>query len=218
MEEFNQDKDIDLSPFSKDHLFRVDNYNLRHCENTFKLVKDHMRQHSSEGHKRKIISCYCGRAEDSTFICSPSEKMSCQLHNLFFPVWILLALIPEEEERSLTIENAVVVQLYKDKDEIPSYIAAKLCPLIGKGSLIIKRLTVVCLSKTLPIITNLIEQLKNLGNIRFEHVKLKVTIERDYDYSNLLEKLHAASKGSDDLKLMRDYITKGEKLQSMQTL
>ena len=212
MEEFDQDKDIDLSPFPKGHPFN---------ENIFKLVKDHMNQLSSEGYKRNIISCYRGRAEDSTFIGSfdyPSKEKSSQLcsqlRNLFFPVWILLALIPEEEERSLTIEKFVVAEF---SEEILSYATDQLRPLVGKGSLIINKLTVVCLSKTLPDITNLTEQLKNLGNVRFEHVKLKVIIERDYDYSNFLyrnflENLHTASKGSDDLKLMRDYKTNREKI------
>ena len=213
MEEFDQDKDIDLSPFPKDRPFRH-RENVSWDKNTFKLVKDHMRQFSSEGYKRNVISCYRGRVEDSTFISTfnlrdYSSEMNNQLCNLFFPVWTLLALIPEEKERSLTIEKFVVAEFSK---EILSYVTDQLRPLVGKGSLIINKLTVVCLSTTLPNITNLKEQLKNLGNVRFEHVKLKVIIVIAYNYSNFLEKLHAASEGSDDLKLMRDYKTIGKKI------
>uniref|UniRef100_A0A1X7T651 Peptidase S8/S53 domain-containing protein n=1 Tax=Amphimedon queenslandica TaxID=400682 RepID=A0A1X7T651_AMPQE len=201
MEEFNQDKDIDLSPFPKENIW-LD-------KTTFNLVKDHMRQFTSERY-RNIISCY--RAEDNAFIrtnsgvCSdrdthPFEGISYQICNLFFPIWILLALIPEEEERGLTIDKLVVAVFH---EEISSYIIKELRPLVGKGSLIIKKLTIMCLSKnTLPNITNLKEQLENLGNVKFEHVKLKVVV-LPISKSNL-EELCAASKGLDKLKLMRDY-------------
>ena len=169
--------DLDLSPLPKYH------HALYGPEYSFNLVKDHMRQFSSERYMRNIISCY--RTPNNSFIGTTIDYWEMEkgtveikglqdnLHKLFFPVWILLALIPEEKERSLTIENAVVAQLYKDKDEIPSYIAAKLCPLIGKGSLIIKRLTVVCPSDICSI-NNLKRELTSLGKINLESVEKKV--------------------------------------------
>uniref|UniRef100_A0A1X7T6T7 Peptidase S8/S53 domain-containing protein n=1 Tax=Amphimedon queenslandica TaxID=400682 RepID=A0A1X7T6T7_AMPQE len=204
MEVFQEDKDIDLSPFSIDALEFEDN---------FRLVKDHMSQFTDEQY-RNIVSCY--RAEDNRFIRAdssdihPSKGIIFELFKLFFPIWILLALIPEEEERTLTIEKIVVAEKIISRD---TCISDQLRQRIGKGSLIIKKLTVVWLSNTLPSsIINLIKQLKDLGNVTCKYVKLKVVLNSISD--NFLEKLRAVSEGSHELKLMRDYIrgSNGERI------
>uniref|UniRef100_A0A1X7V1C3 Peptidase S8/S53 domain-containing protein n=1 Tax=Amphimedon queenslandica TaxID=400682 RepID=A0A1X7V1C3_AMPQE len=206
MEMFNQDVDIDLSPLPKD----IDTpLTLPY---TFNHVKDHMRQFSNKRYtcKRNIISCY--RAEDNTFIRAKFDvpNQTIPLFDLFFPTWILLALIPEEKERRLTIEKLVVA--HKSSYEAVSKTTTQLRPLVGKGSLIIKRLTVVCLTYIIPNIMDLKRELKELGNVTLEYIKLKVLVTKYYDYKIWLKELRATSEGSDELKLMLDYEWNGEKI------
>ena len=209
MEAFNQDMDIDLSPLPKDI---VTPFTLPY---TFNLVKDHMMLlcFSNKRHtcKRNIISCY--RAEDNTFIREKFDipDQIIPLSDLFFSIWILLALIPEEKERSLTIEKLVVTHQSNFDHEI-SKTTAQLRPLVGKGSLTIKRLTVVCRSYILTSITDLKKELEGLGNVKFEYIKLKVIVTENSDYRKWLKELHAVAKGSDELKLMLYYKWNGRKV------
>ena len=202
MEPFNQDIDIDLSPLPKDIATPLT------LPYTFNLVKDHMRQFS-DSYKRNIISCY--RAKGNTFIRAKFDipNQIIPLSDLFFPIWILLALIPEEEEKSLTIEKLVVT--HQSNHDI-SNTTAQLCPLVGKGSLTIKRLTVVCQSYILANIMDLKKELEGLGNVKFEYIKLKVIVNENADYRKWLEELHAAEEGSDELKLMLDNKPNGGKV------
>ena len=194
--------DVDLSPFPK----------YDGSINSFNLVKDHMSKFSSERRLGRITSSYrADNGEEKSFIADSSyipTGTAQLLRHLFFPVWILLALIPEEKERSLTIENIVVAQ-YKglpvsEDNLIPSDIIKELHShkLVGKGSLIIEKLTVVCTSSKLCNIDELKEQVTGLGNIKLKHIKIKVAIDSTQNLNNFLEEQYAASVGADEVKIM----------------
>ena len=202
--------DVDLSPFPK------------YDANTFNLVKHHMSKFSSERKLERIISSY--RAYDGgkkRFIthsdCIIPTGTAQLLRNIFFPVWILLALIPEKKERRLTtIENVVVAQ-YKDLPEdnlIPSDIIKELelhsHKLVGQGSLIIKKLTVVCTSSKLCNINELKERVTGLGNIKFERIKIKVAIDSTQKFNSFLKELHKI--GATEVKIMLGNDNKGRKI------
>ena len=184
--------DIDLSPFSK----------INEIQKSFYLVKDHMRKFSSEGQLGRITSSYRAYIErKKSFIADPSTIDSNsntykKIRHLFFPVLILLALIPEEKERRLTIESIMV------KDQKVTNKTNTLRSLVGKGSLIIKKLTVVCTSSELCNINKLKEQMTELGNIKFEYIKIKVAIDSTQNFNSFLEELDAASVGADEVKIM----------------
>ena len=194
---------VDLSPFPK--------YDAKY---TFNLVKHHMSKFSSERQLGRIISSYRAyNGGKKRFITHSNYVLSsiiptgtAQLfRDIFFPVWMLLALIPEEKERSLTIENVVVAQ-YKGLPEdnlIPSDIIKELHSrkLVGKGSLIIKKLTVACTSSKLCNINELKEQMTGLGNIEFEYIKIKVAIDSTQNFNSFLTELDTASDGA-DVKIM----------------
>ena len=194
---------VDLSPFPK--------YDAKY---TFNLVKHHMSKFSSEGQLGRIISSYRAyNGGKKRFITHSNYVLSsiiptgtAQLfRDIFFPVWMLLALIPEEKERSLTIENVVVAQ-YKGLPEdnlIPSDIIKELHSrkLVGEGSLIIKKLTVACTSSKLCNINELKEQMTGLGNIEFEYIKIKVAIDSTQNFNSFLTELDTASDGA-DVKIM----------------
>ena len=192
---------VDLSPFPK----------YDGTINSFNLVKDHMSKFSSERWLGRITSSYRAYMEgEKSFIADSSYNTripigtTLLLHYLFFPVWILLALIPEEKERSLTIKNVVVAR-YKDLPEdnsIPSDIIDLLHSKVGEGSLIIKKLTVVCTSSKLCNINELKEQVTGLGNIKFEYIKFKVAInDSTQKFNSFLEELDTASVGADEVKI-----------------
>ena len=179
--------DVDLSPFPK--------------YNSFILVKDHMSKFLSERQLGRIISSYRAyNGEKKSFIASPDNMPNTTAlicRHLFFPVWILLALIPEEKERSLAIENVVVEDISKTSYAIDSF-----CSKVGEGSLIIKKLTVVCTSSELCNINELKEQVTGLGNIKFEYIKIKVAIDSTQNFNSFLEELDTASDGADEVKIM----------------
>ena len=189
--------DVDLSPFPK----------YDGTINSFNLVKNHMSKFSSKEQLGRIISSYStNKGKEKRFIASPTtidsnsstiEKI-CQL---FFPVWILLALIPEE--RSLTIENIVVAQneLHRQSNDpqIPSKTTDKLRSLVGKGFLTVRKLTVVCSSNKLCNIKKLEEELARLGNIKIESRKLKVIIQSASSIDTFLQELDAATDGVNEV-------------------
>ena len=191
--------DVDLSPFPK----------YDGTINSFNLVKDHMRKFSSERWLGRITSSYrADNGGEKRFITASRDGTGQLFRKIFFPVWILLALIPEEKERNLTIENIVVAQ-YKglpvsEDNLIPSDIIKELHShkLVGKGSLIIKKLTVVCTSSKLCNINELKEQMTELGNIKFEYIKIKVAIDSAQNFNSFLEELDAASVGADEVKII----------------
>ena len=193
--------DVDLSPFRK------------YDANTFNLVKHHMSKFSSERRLGRITSSYrADNGEEKSFIADSSyipTGTAQLLRHLFFPVWILLALIPEEKERTLTIENIVVAQYeglpVSEDNLIPSDIIKELHShkLVGKGSLIIEKLTVVCTSSKLCNINELKEQVPGLGNIEFKYIKFKVAInDSTQNFNSFLEELDAASVGAAEVKIM----------------
>ena len=193
--------DIDLSPFPNNPPFH--------------LVKDHMKNFSSTRYVGRIISCY--RVSDqikpksfiATRFCGAVPFDLHKLCGIFFPVWIVLALIPEEKERNLTIENIVVAHnedrlIPNDAPQISIDLFRDIFhPLVGKGSLIIKKLTFVCpSSKLCNSMKELKERLRELGNITFEYFKLKVVIDSTDNFTHFLEKLDVVSDGADEVKIM----------------
>ena len=192
-----KDMDIDLSPFPTQNITIGD----------FKLIKEHMTKYSSEGCVGRISSTY--RSYDSSMpityrtfdvagrVSHTIQQIQSFIGYLFFPVWILLALIPEEKERNLTIENIVVAQVkksyIKEDPEIPGDIIDQLRSFVGKGSLIIKKLTVVCLGSKLCNVAKLMKELNGLGNIKFEQCKLKVILDTHYNIGMLMEELDIIS-------------------------
>ena len=205
--------DVDLSPFLK--------YDARY---TFKLVKNHTSKFSSEGQLGRIISSYRAYNGGKKRFITDSNCIiptgTAQLFNkIFFPIWMLLALIPEEKERSLTIESVVVAHYeglcLTGDNLIPTGIIDELHShkLVGKGSLTIKKLTVVCTSSQLCNINELKKQMPGLGNIKFEYIKIKVAInDSTQDVKSFLEELDAASVGADEVKIMLGRIINGWKI------
>ena len=193
--------DIDLSPFKEGYSVKWE---------TFNRVKSHMDKFSSERYLRRIISCYrAGKRDPRNFVTSSCDAKlntkTCLTH-LFFPVWILWALIPKENERSLTIENVVVAQnqlnRHSNDPQIPSKMTDQLRSLVGRGSLTVRKLTVVCNSNKLCNIKELQEELARLGNINIESQKLKVIIQSVSSIDTFLEELDAATVDVDEVRLM----------------
>ena len=190
--------DVDLSPFPK----------YDGTINSFNLVKNHMSKFSSKEQLGRIISSYsANKGKEKRFIASPTTIDSNsstieKICKLFFPVWILLALIPEEE-RSLTIENIAVAQneLHRQSNDpqIPSKTTDKLRSLVGKGFLTVNKLTVVCSSNKLCNIKKLEEELATLGNITIESRKLKVIIQSASSIDTFLQELRAATDGVNEV-------------------
>ena len=199
-----KDIDIDLSPFPTQNITIGD----------FKLMKKHMTKYSSEGCVGRISSTYTSydsSIDESSMIMPRTfttfntagrvshtiQQIQSFIGNLFFPVWILLALIPEEKERNLTIESIVVTQVKKSYSKedpvIPTNMIDQIRSLVGKGSLIIKKLTVVCLGSKLCNVGELMKELNGLGNIKFEQCKLKVILDTQYNIGMLMEELDIIS-------------------------
>ena len=116
----------------------------------------------------------------------------------------------------MTIENVVVAQ-YKGLPEdnlIPSDIIDKLHSrkLVSEGSLIIKKLTVVCTSSRLCNINGLKKQMTGLGNIKFEYIKIKVAIDSTQNFNSFLKELDAASVGAAEVKIMSGIDDNHEKI------
>ena len=203
--------DIDLSPFQEGYFV---------TSKTFNQVKSHMENFSSERCLQRIISCYrAGERNPRHFVTSSCDATlntrTCLTH-LFFPVWILLALIPEEKERSLTIENVVVAQnqlhRHSNDPQIPSEMIDDICSLVGEGSLTVRKLTVVCNSNKLCNINELQEELAGLGNITIESRKVKVIIQSVGSIDTFLEELDAATVGVDEVRLMLGDDNNGRKI------
>ena len=145
---------IDLSPF-----------NISESDGIFCKVVEHMEKNFS-GVDRigKIESCY--RANSVTgrryifshfaeqlelFLIEPIQWF---INRIFFPVWILLLLIPEQDERRLIVERVMVVNRQNDdRDDFRSSWIKNILEYrrngIGKGHLEIEHLTVVCKSRYL---------------------------------------------------------------------
>ena len=172
--------DLDLSPFPK--CFRtVDN---------LRQVANHMEKFPRVERIEKVVSCYRASREDHRFkrrgvrfVTSDraSDLLSRQIQEclpvLFFPVWILLGLIPKEKGRRLTVGNVAVAQLEKKDIFDFGWIIDELESLgirLGQGELFIENLTVVCKGSNLSNINALKAELSRIGNITFGSCKVKV--------------------------------------------
>ena len=201
---------LDLSPFVR-NSDSVDNL----CQ-----VADHMEKFSGVERVGRIVSCY--RApQDSPygprFVINhdPLYGINCRrpiqdyLPWLFFPVWMLLGLIPKEEGKRLTVGNVAVAQLeQKDKFDF-SWVEFQLKNYgisIGQGQLCIEHLTVVCENSNLSNIDALKAELSRIGNITFGSCKVKVihinTFFSPLDLEAYLERLHAVISAGHELKIM----------------
>ena len=199
----SMERDIYIYDLSGDET--TDSYDDRFCE-----VADHFENISSgEDHIGNIESCYRAHSltrVDTRYIyfkqlTSTTHKLIQWLINeLFFPIWILLLLIPNT--RSLTVGRVVVVWKYNDDHDfywVKNVLERKRNG-IGKGHLEVEHLTVVCQSHYLCDINALKEMLSKLGNrsITIKTIKLKVIIT---DVS-CMERLLAAKKAGHELKVM----------------
>ena len=195
---------VDLSPFNID------------SDVIFCKVAEHMENNFS-GVDRigKIESCY--RANSITgrkYIFSRFaeqlmliEPIQWFINKLFFPVWILLLLIPKQDRSRLTVERVVVVNRLNDDHYDFSWVKNVLehgRNGIGKGHLEVEHLTVVCESPYLCDINALKERLSRLGNITIKTIKLKVIFTKFYvcDIESYMERLLAARNAGHELKVL----------------
>ena len=138
--------EIDLSSIKKDH-FRDDvvddRLGDRECTPIVQ-VKNHMKKFSRLKHVNNIFSC-CRKGDK--FVSADSagkfEKPANRTDHydiikLFFPIWILLAIVPEEENRILTVDNIAIAHLDCNQ-YIPDHMCCQIPP--GRGYLVINRLT-----------------------------------------------------------------------------
>ena len=138
--------EIDLSSIKKDH-FRDDvvDDRLADRERTpIVQVKNHMKKFPRLRHVNNIFSC-CRKgdkfvSDDSAgkFEKPANRTDHYDILKLFFPIWILLAIVPEEEDRTLTIDNITIAHL-DDNEYIPDHMCCQITP--GKGRLVINHLT-----------------------------------------------------------------------------
>lgn len=170
---------IDLSPFPK-CSFTVEDLGR---------VAKHMEKFPRVERIEKVVSCYRASQEDHRFkrrgvrfVTSDraSDSLSRQIQEclpvLFFPVWMLLGLIPKEEGRWLTVGNVAVAQLEKKDIFDFGWIIDGLKKLeirLGQGELFIENLTVVCKDSNVSNIDALKAELSRIG-ITFGSCKVKV--------------------------------------------
>ena len=170
---------IDLSPFPK-CSFTVEDLGR---------VAKHMEKFPRVERIEKVVSCYRASQEDHRFkrrgvrfVTSDraSDSLSRQIQEclpvLFFPVWMLLGLIPKEKGRWLTVGNVAVAQLEKKDTFDFGWIIDGLKELeirLGQGELFIENLTVVCKDSNVSNIDALKAELSRIG-ITFGSCKVKV--------------------------------------------